>query len=168
MNKLFKILFAVATVALMAFSAHKYYMSITQVNYSDKDKSIQITLRIFIDDIETTLNTRYGIDSKLDTKAELKNVNEYVEKYLRSRFNVSVNGTQAKYTFLGKEYDTDVMKCYIEIPSVEKNHLKNIEITNNLLFEMFPEQQNLVHFKINGKLESYILTQGNNKAMLKL
>lgn len=152
----------------MSFALHKYYVSITQVNYSDKDKSIQITCRLFIDDIESTLNTRYGIESKLATKNELKNIDSYVEKYLRNNVKIHINGKETAYNFIGKEYDTDVMKCYLEIPFPEKKNLQTLEISNTLMFDMYPDQQNIIHFKIGDIKKSFVLLKGDSKAVLKL
>ena len=41
---------------LLAFSvAHKFYVSVTNINYSEKDDAFQVTTRIFIDDLEEVL-----------------------------------------------------------------------------------------------------------------
>jgi len=42
---------------------HKFYLSVTQVNYSEKEHSLQMTSRIFIDDLNNLLLKRYGIAS---------------------------------------------------------------------------------------------------------
>lgn len=154
-------------VLCSAFVAHKFYVSITQINYSEKDHSLQITSRLFIDDIERTLNDRYGLDCKLATPEEQKNVNTYLEKYFKARFKVNINNTNIAYKFLGKEYDTDVMKVYIEVTNIQKEELHTIEITNTLLRDEFPEQQNIIHFKMGDYLKSFNLMNNNDKALLK-
>ena len=57
---------------LFAFTvAHKFYISVTNVGYSDKDKSLQITSRIFIDDMEKALMERYDIRAIAGTFADI-------------------------------------------------------------------------------------------------
>jgi hypothetical protein len=148
--------------------AHKFYISVTNVDYSEKDAAIQITTRVFIDDINSVIKERYGIPSKLGTDAEGDLDAEYFEKYLRSKFLVYINGEQVKYTLLGKTYDTDMLICYIEIPEVPLQSLKNVAVTNEVLTDMFDEQQNVVHFKINGKKKSFVLLKSSPKGMLNL
>ena len=61
-------------IPLLSFSAHKYYLSLTQINYKEASKSVQIIINVFMDDIETALNKDHSIDLQLSTKKELKNL----------------------------------------------------------------------------------------------
>lgn len=154
-------LFAFATV-------HKFYLSVTNVRYSEKDGAIQITSRIFIDDFENVLQERYGFDAELATKNESEEADAYIEKYLRAKFAVEINGENASYNFIGKKYDADVMICYIEVPKINLATTKSIQITNEILTDLFDEQQNIVHFKIDGKKKSFVLLKSDTKGMLNL
>ncbi|MCX2680393.1 hypothetical protein OOZ15_10610 [Galbibacter sp. EGI 63066] len=166
MKKYILILFI---VSLFSFThVHKFYVSVTDMVYSEKHHSIQITSRYFIDDFEKLLKERYAIDPQLMTEKELKNVDFYIEKYLNDKFIITINGEQATFNFIGKEYDVDVMKCYLEIQNVDSEALKKISIQNKVLFEIFPEQQNVVHTNINGKKRSFMLIRENDKALLNL
>ena len=154
---------------LFAFAtAHKFYLSVTHVNYSEKDGAIQITSRIFIDDFENVLQERYGFDAELATKNESEEADAYIEKYFRTKFAVEINGKNASYTFIGKKYDVDVMICYIEIPKVDLATTTSIQITNEILTDLYDEQQNIVHFKIDGKKKSFVLLKSDTKGMLNL
>ena len=49
--KFFKKSLLLLVLPLLAFStAHKFYVSVTNINYSEKTEAIQITSRVFIDD----------------------------------------------------------------------------------------------------------------------
>lgn len=148
--------------------AHKFYVSVTNVVYSEKNESFQITSRIFIDDLEELLKERYGINAKLATADEAKISDEYIKKYFKAKFAIELNGEIAGYTFLGKEYDNDVVLCYLELTDVNFSELKSISIQNEILTDMFEEQQNVVHIKWNGQKKSFVLIKENNKGMLNL
>lgn len=154
---------------LMAFTiAHKFYISVTNVGYSEKDDAIQITTRLFVDDVNAVLRERYGLEPKLGTKSESQMDREYFEKYLRTKFLVEVNGKNTQYKFLGKKYDTDMIICYLEVPKVNLPKVKSIAVINELLTDIYDEQQNVVHFKINGNKKSFVLLKSNTKGMLNL
>lgn len=154
---------------LFAFtSAHKFYVSVTNVGYSEKDDALQITSRVFIDDLDELLKERYGIDAQLSTDAESEFSDEYLEKYLRAKFSVEINEKTATYKLIGRKYDNDVCIFYLEIEAVELETVKSIQIENQLLTDMFDEQQNVLHFKINGKKKSFVLIKSDTKGMLKL
>ena len=154
---------------LLAFSvAHKFYVSVTHVNYAEKDDAIQITTRIFIDDLEAVLLERYGVKTKLATPEETTLANDYIEKYLKTKLLIRLNQETRVYDFLGKRYDNDVVICYLEIPQVNMPDFNSIEIQNEILTDLFEEQQNLVHLKIKGKKKSFVLFKESNKGMLNL
>ena len=46
--------------------------------------------------------------------------------------------------------------------------VSTIAITNEMLMDMFDEQQNVVHFKIEGEKKSYVLVKSDTKGMLNL
>ena len=154
---------------LLAFAvAHKFYVSVTNINYSEKGQAVQITSRVFIDDYEAVLFERYGIETHLATDLETEMAKTYIEKYLRTKFLVYLNGEQKSYNFLGKKYDNDVMICYLEIPEVGRDYIKSIAVQNEILTDLYEEQQNVVHIKIKGKKKSFVLIKENNKGMLNL
>jgi len=165
----FKKMFLLLVLPLVAFTAmHKYYMSVTTINYLEKEKSLQVTSIIFIDDFEKLLQERYGIKGALATPEEHKDVSIYIEKYLRKKFILKVNSKVVKFNFIGTEYDNDTMKCYLEFLNLDINKIENIEIENTILMDVFNEQQNIIHFKMNKKKKSMLLIREKNKGMLKL
>jgi len=154
---------------LVAFtSVHKFYLSVTNIGYSEKDKTLQITTRIFIDDMEKLLDERYDLKAQFGTEIESKLADEYLEKYFKTKMLFEIDGEQREYRFLGKKYDTDMMICYLEITKIEIDKIKSIQIQNEILTDLFDDQQNVVHFKIKGKKKSFVLLKSDTKGMLNL
>ncbi|MFI2742301.1 DUF6702 family protein [Zhouia sp. PK063] len=169
MKKKLKYLLLISVFALFSFTTfHKFYLSVTLVNYSEEHQSFQITSRIFTDDLENALKQRYQINPKLESDKELPNIDEYIKKYILSKVRFKVNGEDVKVNFIGKKYDNDVVICYIEIPNINLKDIHQIEVQNDILFGVFEEQQNIVHFIINGDRHSFNLTQDNDKGMLNI
>ncbi len=146
--------------------AHKFYVSVTQIEVNEKTKSLEIISRIFIDDFEKLLRERYDESIELMTKNEAneKKINEYIDRYLAQKLQINVNGKDVKFNFLGKEYENDIMLCYLEIENIES--LKTIKIKNKVLMDLFEEQQNIIHVKKGKKRKSLILERENDNGML--
>lgn len=154
---------------LFAFTLmHKFYVSVTNIQYSEEDNALQITSRIFIDDLENVLEERYGVEMNLATEKESEDANFYVEKYMRSKLVINADGKDRAFVFLGKKYDNDLIICYLEIEDIDLPQRRTIEVENDILTDLFEEQQNIVHFRIFGKKKSFVLVKGNNKGMLNL
>lgn len=161
--------FLILLLPLFAFTtAHKFYVSVTNVTHSEKNEALQITSRVFIDDLEEVLKERYDIEANLDSEQESEITQEYLKKYLRAKFVVEVNGELRSYEYVGKKFDNDVVIFYLEIPELKFSELKSIQIQNEMLTDMYDEQQNILHFKIDGKKKSFVLMKENTKGVLNL
>ncbi|MAB57868.1 MAG: hypothetical protein CL524_10025 [Aequorivita sp.] len=164
--KYFRILLLLLIFPLIsATSAHKFYVSITKIEYVKEKKSLQIITKIFTDDIEDALQHRYDPSISLDTKKETETSDEYVQKYIIQKLNIKVNGKPVQLNYIGKEYDVDMLVAYIEVTHVP--NLKSIEIENKVLMEMFPEQQNIIHLKTTNSRKSLMLDKDEPSGKLK-
>jgi len=163
--KTIKLLIIIAMLPLLAFTTvHKYYLSVTNIEYVSDKQSVQIISRIFIDDLELVLRQRYDENITLGTSKNEELIDAYIQKYLDHKIQIKINDTLVESIFIGKEYDNDVILCYLEIENVTS--IKSFEITSQVLFDLFEKQQNIVKLKINSKNKSFVLIQENDKAML--
>lgn len=161
-----KQLLVILLLPLFAFTAvHKYYISVTQVDYVEKKQSVQIITRIFTDDFEKLLRERYDESITLAVKNEPEIVNLYIERYLNEKIKIKINNKDVYFSFIGKEYDVDLVKCYLEIEGVKK--IESFEISNKVLFDIFGDQQNIIKTKINSKQKSAILISEKSTATFK-
>ena len=160
-----KILLFVMALPLLSFTTlHKYYVSLTEIDFVKEEKSVQIISRIFVDDFETVLRNRYDEGLTLLVENEEEEIDYYIERYLQDRFKVFINGNSNEFNFIGKEYEDDIMLCYLEIQNIEE--ISSIQVENRLLFDQFPDQKNIVRFKINSVNKSFLLIKENDKGVL--
>ncbi len=157
-----KIRLLVLLLALSSFTAiHKFYVSVTEIEYNPKEESLQIISRIFIDDLENVLQKRFDKNIKLGLASETPKATDHLEKYFEAKFEVSVDGKPVKLNYLGKEYEDDMILLYVEVPNVKS--FRKIQIKNTVLMDLFPEQKNLVHVEHKGKVKSLILADGKEE-----
>ena len=165
--KFFKHILLLSVVFLLLSSytnKHEYYVSVTKVEYVKSQQSLQIISQIFIDDFEKLLRERYDETITLAIKNESENINDYMAKYLKFKLDIKVNTQDIEFNFLGKEYKDDIVYCYMEIEDIED--IKTIEFKNEILFDIYPKQQNILRTKIKGKDKSFILIPENSQAVL--
>ncbi|WP_343487733.1 DUF6702 family protein [Allomuricauda sp. d1] len=165
-RKIVLFLMAVSVLMVSFATTHKFYVSVTNIKYSEEDTAFQVTTRIFIDDLENVLKERYEVELGLATDRESETSEAYIEKYLRSKFVITIDGEPVKYDFLGKRYDNDVAICYIEVPEMVLKDIKTMSVQNEILTDLFEEQKNIVHVKWKDNKKSFVLIKGNDKGML--
>lgn len=164
MSKLKLLLFFVLIPLVSFTTLHKYYVSVTEIEFVKEKKSVQIISRIFVDDFEAVLRERYDEGITLMVENEKDVVEYYIEKYLKEKIKITINDNIEEFNFIGKDYEDDIMLCYLEIQDVEQ--ISSIKVENKLLFDLFPDQKNIVRFKINSINKSILLIKENDKGLL--
>ncbi|MBF4494592.1 hypothetical protein IRZ83_17440 [Flavobacterium sp. JLP] len=159
-------LIGVLFLSLSAFAFHKFYMGVFQVNYAAEKKMIQITSRIFVDDLNSGMEKKYHKKTFVGTDKETPEDVELLKKYLAENFLIKVNGQSKAVSFLSKEVESDdVLVCYSRIKDIEK--FKTLEISNTILVDWNSEQQNITHISAFGTKRSVLFTESSRKELLK-
>lgn len=165
MSKIKLSLLVIVFVILSAFTFHKFYVGVFQVDYFKEKKAVQITARLFIDDLEKGLYKKHNKHFYITTKDEVADANIYIAKYLEEKLKFKINNKAQSFQFLTKEQEENVVICYMKINF--KDNIKDLEITNTILTDVFNEQQNLVHLNINGNKKTILFTNTETNQKLK-
>ena len=157
-------LLIVLFTGLSAMGLHKFYVSIFQMNYVPEKKTMQITARIFTDDLEKALEKKSKKKIYLATPKEAPETEELLKKYLAEKVRIKINNTEKTIRFLGRETEDDVVICYLTVPVSEK--INTLEVYNTVLTEIFPDQQNIIHTSVNSNKKSLLLTNSKPKELI--
>ena len=163
-KKLFAVL-VLAVLALSSFAAHKFYMSIYQIDFAPEKKRLQITSRVFIDDLNQAVGQQFHQKTHIGEKEEGPQDEALLQSYFTSHFSVKVNGQAKSMQYLSKERDENVVVCYFRITDVPK--VISLEVTNSALTELYPDQQNMIQAKVGESKQTLLLQAGQVKGMLK-
>jgi hypothetical protein len=160
-----KILTLLMLLTLCSFGAHKFYVSIFKIEHSVKKQRIEITTRIFIDDLNAALKKNYSAVTHLGEPTESIQDVQLVNRYLNEHFWVFVNGKKMPYQYVSHEYEDNVLIGYYKINGVTK--VSSIKVQNTSLLEISDQQQNVVQSQFNGKKQSLLLTSETTSGVLK-
>jgi hypothetical protein len=139
-----------ALLPTLAF-AHKFYVSIAEIDR--KPESLQISIKLFTDDLELGLGKFYQEDLKIEAAI----VDSLLEDYLSQKLKISVGDSLLTQTLIGKEVVYDVTWVYVELPYASA--IKTLEIQNLILLDYNEEQSNITNIKDQqGMVESYMYT----------
>lgn len=150
---------------ITSFEMHKFYVSIYQINYASEKKMLQITARIFSDDLNDVLLKKYNQTTFLGEQKESAEDVVLMKKYLLENCIIKVNGQQVAINYLSKEMEGNVVICYFNSKDISK--IKTIEIKNTALFELDAEQQNIIQTTIYGKKQSLLLVPERPSGVIK-
>lgn len=137
--------------------AHPFYISVCQVDHNPDTGALEMSFRIFMDDLELALETMGTERLHLGTEREAEKADLYISRYLVRHVVVEINGRRVNAAFLGKEVELDAMWCYVEVGDIPV--FETMTMTNTLLLETYEDQVNLVHVNANGQKKSLVFNQ---------
>ena len=146
-------LFFLTLITISCFALHKFYVSTTSIKYIPEDRSLQITVQVFTDDFEFTLQKRSsGIKLNPDNKVEL--VDSLIKKYFKKNLVFKSKDSILQFDYLGKIYRNDLLVAYLEI--LLDSTITNFDVKNTLLFDFTDDQKNILHFRSRGRRKSFL------------
>ena len=150
----FKLLYTVFLSLSAVF--HPFHVSVTDIEHDAESQAVQVSQRIFIDDLEVGLKAFHNME-RVDTfnPENPDELDSLIGAYLKEKVFFRLNDQDYDFNFLGSEVEGDARWCYYEIEGIAS--VSKAEITNVTLMEQFDDQQNIVHFKSNDILKSYKL-----------
>lgn len=122
--------------------AHKFYVSMTDINWNESQKSLELTSRFFSDDIER-LFIENGTMLKLEESMDDETIPLLAEFYSRG-LELDVNGELVEMEFLGYELEDELLWCYAEVKLQEEP--AQTRASCNWLTRLYDGQINILKF----------------------
>ena len=136
-------------------SAHRYHTSVTRLEYNADERLVEITVQTFADDIEAALKRSGAGNVRLDSKKS----NELVLEYLQKTLEIRSDNARLELEWIGMELKGYTVWVYLQAKA--PNGLLKTSVRNNLLFEVFPDQVNIVNVIADGKRASLVFKRGD-------
>jgi hypothetical protein len=136
---------------------HVFHISKTDMNYQPRDKALQITMHIFIDDLELALEKQGHKSLFVGTERERQEANTLIFNYLKNNLILKLNNKYVNCDWVGKETtpDKQALWVYLEVKNVKE--IKQIFVENKVLTELYDDQKNIVQVNIPTKKQGYFL-----------
>jgi hypothetical protein len=123
---------------------HPFHVSKTDIVYRANEQTLQITMHLFIDDLEKAFQQR-GIENlRIGTDKESPMTNQFITEYLKQKFRLKTNTQFIDFQWIGKENTEDfaAIWCYLEVKNV--SNLNRIEVISEVMTDIFTDQQNII------------------------
>jgi hypothetical protein len=143
------------------FCLHPIHVSVTEIEYDQKDEALEVMMRVFIDDLELSLRNHLNqpelniLDPKGSTTDEL------AEAYLAKHFKILLDNKLQKTSYLGHEREGEALIFYIEVKAVK--HWKTITVHNAIIMSTYDDQSNIVHVYVGDNVKSLRLTRNTQQ-----
>ncbi|MFA0961962.1 DUF6702 family protein [Roseivirga sp. BDSF3-8] len=132
------------------------------MSYNMNRQSIEVSQRMFSDDLEKGIRSAYGISFDI-LEASQAERDTLIMRYINDNFHLKKNKKRLTIRYLGSEFEEEALWAYFEIPASDT---ENLSLRNTLLFNEFDDQQNLVHIDRQKDLRSYIFRRSDKEQVI--
>ena len=143
--KSLSILFGIVVLFSLFSFAHPFFVSMTELIYNQKEKSLEISVRIFTDDLEKELANDCHCKVDLIQKEKHGEMEPILQKYLNKSLKISPNGKPSTFRFVGFEKEEESIWSYLEINNI--NEINTLQVENKMLHNTQKKQSNLIRLK---------------------
>ena len=133
-------------------NAHPFYISVTEINHNAKDKTLEISCKVFTDDMEKTLKQNYKTSIDIIKPKDKESLTKMITEYLNNHLKISVDGRAVSFKYIGNETDDSYAYVYLQVDNIAT--VKKIEIVNSLLYDFIDKEINIMHVVVNGNRKS--------------
>jgi hypothetical protein len=135
---------------------HPFYVSVTEINHNAKDKILEVSCKLFVEDTEKTLEKQLHTPVELASPKDLKKAQQQVSDYVKKHLQIKIDGKPVILEFVGYEVEGASLWSYYQVNNV--NNVHKIDITDNLLYEFDATQIGIVHAQVGGNKKSTRVT----------
>ncbi len=84
-------------------STHAFHVSKAVVEYNTSEQAVQVSMHLFLDDLEAALKQTHPEPLYLCSDKEKPEAETYLKEYLNRHFRLVLDGQSKALNFLGKE-----------------------------------------------------------------
>jgi hypothetical protein len=149
-------------------SMHAFHLSKAEVFYNENNRSMEVSLHLFIDDLEAAMQNSGYPNPYISTSKEVENADSLISHYLTQHFGMAVDGSTVHFDFLGREDSDDLLAIWCYLEGKEISTPKEIKMQNKLLIDLFNDQKNIVSFRSARKKEFLLFDLKKQEATITL
>src|ERR1700753_1033238 len=86
---------------------HPLYISVTEITHNSKDKILEISCKVFTNDLEAVLEKMSGTRVDLGARAEKAATDKLIDTYVQKHLRLKVDGRPVALHFVGSEKEND-------------------------------------------------------------
>jgi hypothetical protein len=151
-------------IPLFFTQLHPFHVSVCDIEFKRESKSVQVSQRIFLDDLEQALSKTFSINLIIDDENTIEFRDSLIQVYVLEHLDMTFDGSEKKRAYVGNEVEEDAMWCYIEYSGIKK--FSTLEIRSTVLLKAFDDQDNIIHLKHGDFEKSIKLDKTNTRSTI--
>ena len=142
--------------------AHDYHVSHTTLFYNSSSSSIEITIKVAIEDLELAILEQESKKLEIGTINESEISGKLISNYFNKHFNIMFNDIIYDYQWVGKEVGNNLHDVYLYFEIVDFHQNEEsilLNLKNSVFMDISFDQKNIVLINIEKNHHNLIFTR---------
>ncbi|MRG46028.1 hypothetical protein GFS24_12945 [Chitinophaga sp. SYP-B3965] len=131
---------------------HPFYLSVTEIRHNADHKTLEISCRIFADDLENTLKKQSHTTFDIIKPQNRATVDSLISRYIAKHLQITVDGKVLAPRYLGYKIEEEAAWCFLEVSGVAT--VKKLDLKDDILYEQHESQSHMIHVIVHDKRQS--------------
>jgi hypothetical protein len=122
---------------------HPFYVSVTEIAHDKSKNELQVSCRIFADDLENAIKKQYKAPLDIMHPANRAVADSLISVYLSKHLFITADGKAVHLQYLGYKIEEEAAWCFLaaeKVPAFKRAHVRN-----DILYNEHPNQINMIH-----------------------
>lgn len=140
---------------------HDIHISKCEIQKSDKNGKIELSISIFYDDLLEAV----GLNKGEELPADYKNSDDLIQTFIRDNLIIEINGVTKILEYVESYSYPPAVWSTFQVD--QKDAINEIKIKNTILLKQFDDQKNIVSFPWEGKTKTIAMDHKNHLISLR-
>jgi hypothetical protein len=147
------------TIFMLGFSKvedHNIHLSKCEINETDKNGKIELSVSIFYDDLLSAVGLTVGEELPADYNSS----DDLIQAFINENLILEINGITKVLKYVDSYSYPPAVWTTFEVD--QKEEIKEFKIKNTILLNQFDDQKNIVSFPWKGKTKTVAMDHKNH------
>ena len=140
------------TLSALNPKPHPIFVSVTTIEHNATTKILEVSCKIFTDDLESVLRKKYNTKVDLLDIKFAPSMNRLVNDYIQKHLSVKADDKKVSLNFIGFEQQEEGIISYFEVRNISS--VKKVDVIDNILYDEKPQQLEIIHVIVKGQRQS--------------
>jgi phosphosulfolactate phosphohydrolase-like enzyme len=134
------------------FSWHPFYVSVTEIEHVKAKKEVQVSCRIFADDLEMVLRKESKLPLDIIHPASKPKMDSLIAGYISRHLTINIDGKAVKLSYLGYKIEEEAAWCFLAAENIPS--FNQVKVKDDILYSEHANQINMIHVIRDGVRKS--------------
>lgn len=151
-------------LSIFTSERHDFHVSITNAELNPQTNSLQVSMKLFTEDLEAALADDYSLKPNLSEPDEHPKVDSLIYELITKNFDIGNALQELDFEYIGKEHEQDITFVYLE--ALDMAPVNELRVRNTIFFDRFDDQSNIVNIEVRDEVKSAFLENSKPQATL--